>query len=1060
MSLSTRFNPVAPFYGAMIRTARRRRTADLCNHRPNSANALSGRSSLVAASCSCAGAMVLFRAKNSRSAAGRIFRSIAFGFFILVLSKGSFAQSTDNPSDISPTLLFTTSTGITTPLPGACSPSGSLNPASGTFTLNSFTATPSALVAPPVCGNYIDLPPAPPNPGRDVWFRLDPPGGATRFRFTILAGTPPALGQGGAALYEAPSASGPFRLIECSTGGSLAASLPTVEANCITPGNKLYLRVWDKQTRNSTLNFTICVQGQTDATMPPRGAEETACSATLIPVAASTSDNTNIEYVFACEESDGLQSNSEYVGGDLWAKLIVPPSGVVRIFLGRGSVGGGTAYNVGVTTYLSPNCSDPTLFREVGSFTGSLPGSPSTTTQTFQVSCLTPGETLYVRFHSFKAAQTLQRRYGRLRFRWSAGGAAPGTPPANNLPCGAIPLTFDTSCPATPSAAGNSDACNTPGIPAPSCGGFTDTSRDVWYSFTAPASGTVHIEATPGTGFPADPAMALYTTGGNGCNGRFTLIECNAQSGPNNSARIFRTGLIPGQVYFIRAWSEGAVGSFSLCISEPIPPAASCFYVISLFMSGSGTAGTLFMDVTINGVLPATTYATTGDPNETFLISIPNGATAFFEYYTAPGVTGQTTRQVYRLGDPAPLWTTFSGGAIAGPAPAPQFTFTLTNACQPITPPVSDCLGTETVCTPGTEFGNLFGALPPGNNFDLTAVNMGCLDVEDSGIAWMIFRPIEDGTVAFWFDGTTNAPTTDLDFAIWDAGLADYTSALPFINSNICAPNGAPVRCSSARRNYSTGLMPGLEGVFEEGNGGWGWLSPLPVLADHVYLIALVRGAGPVLNVQYQMRWTLYTDASGATSTTMLDCTPLVLPVELLFLQGDARNGEVDLTWATGSEKNSSHFLVERSANAVDFLSIGRVRSTGDSQTRTDYSFTDEDPMAGLNYYRIRPVDLDGSFELSNTIAVMITGNGGRMLVYPNPVHDRMTVSMDLEGNSEVDLYILDALGRVVMERRMAVEVGRNNFSVDTQGLRAGAYLVRVMSDSGLDLGTTRFAKD
>jgi hypothetical protein len=569
----------------------------------------------------------------------------------------------------------------------------------------------------------------------------------------------------------------------------------------------------------------------------------------------------------------------------------------------------------------------------------------------------------------------------------------------------------------------------------------------------------VFIEATAGTSFPADPAMALYTSGGNGCSGRFTLIECNDESGENNSARIIRTGLVPGQVYYVRAWAEGsaAQGSFALCISEPIPPAGTCFYLISLFSPATG--GTLYMDVTINGG-PITTYSTTGDANENFLISIPIGATVFFEYYTSVGFNFFSTRQIYRLGDPTPLWDASNGGPVIGPQPAPIYTFTMTDACQTLTPPVTDCLGAETVCTPLTEFGNLMGSLPPGNNFDLTAINMGCLNVENGGISWLIFRPVIDGTVAFWFDGTTNSPTTDLDFAIWDAGPADYTDALPFVNSDICAPNGPPVRCSSARRNYSTGLMPGLVGVYEEGAGGWGWLSPLPVLADHLYLIALVRGQGVVQNVQYQMRWTMNDDASGNSNTALLGCTPLVLPVELLFFDAQRRGREVDLTWATASEKNSSHFLVERSANAVDFVSIGSVRSVGNSHTRTDYAFTDGDPMAGVNYYRIRPTDLDGTSKLSNTVAVTMTSDGGGLLVYPNPVHDQMTLVLELQGQEYLHLYVLDAIGRSVMERRMMVESGRNAFTIDAKGLRAGAYLIRVMDDTGMVLGTTRFAKD
>ena len=62
----------------------------------------------------------------------------------------------------------------------------------------------------------------------------------------------------------------------------------------------------------------------------------------------------------------------------------------------------------------------------------------------------------------------------------------------------------------------------------------------------------------------------------------------------------------------------------------------------------------------------------------------------------------------------------------------------------------------------------------------------------------------------------------------------------------------------------------------------------------------------------------------------------------------------MDLTWATASEKNSSHFIGERSSDNLDFVSIGRVAAANNSQYRIDYAFTDPQPMGGVNYYRLK----------------------------------------------------------------------------------------------------------
>lgn len=979
------------------------------------------------------------------------------GVILCSISTVAWGQISDNPSDATPSLTFNTTAGLSNTLTTACT-TGSLNPASGDFSLSSTpTSTPVTIAGPAPCGNFMDLPPAAPNAAHDAWFRIDVPATAHRFRVTLIPGTVSPMTNGAMAIYEAPSASGPFRLIECAFGGSSitgSSTQPTLEAGCITAGNKLYVRVWDEATRASTLNFKLCVQGQEVATMPSRGAEETPCAATLLNPSAST--YSIIDYAYTCDETPWLFADSgQYIGGDLWLRLTVPASGTVGMFIYRAATQ--FTNNIAVTAYLASACGTPATYRQVGHFGGSLAATPPATPN-LTVSCLTPGATLYLRIHSFRDAQFSTLRYGKFRIRWTAGPATPA-PPSNNQPCGATALTFGGSCPSVSGPGGNFDACNTPGIPIPPCGTFDGNTRDVWYSFVAPPSGTVHIEATSTTsGFPADPAMALYTTGGNGCNGRFTLIQCDANSGVGYSARIFRSGLVPGHTYYVRAWAEGssAQGTYSICITEPSVAAGSCLYMISLSVLWGG--GTQFMDVTINGGTP-TTYATNGEPNEVFLVSIPNGATVLFEYYNT-GTSTAATRQVYRLGDPVPLWSTTSGGPVAGPTPPPEYTFTLTNACGPIATSLADCLGAETVCTPNTEFGNLFGSIPPGNSYDLTAANMGCLNVENKGIAWLIFRPITDGTVAFWFDGTTNAPTTDLDFAIWDTGPAVFTPSLPNVWGGICAPETPPVRCSSARRNQSTGLQIGMDGLFTEGPGGWGWLAPLPVLQDHIYLIALVRGAGTVPNVQYQMRWTLHTDASGNTSNSMLSCTPMILPVELLFLEAKPEASAVQLNWATGSEKDSDHFIVERSSDGLShFQPIGAVDAVGNSLRRTDYGFRDEQPEQGVNYYRLRQVDSDGTTTLSNVVTAEFSRTADRISMFPNPVNDQLYISLSgSEENHTLQLRIIDATGRVVQTNHL-VDAGRN-LRMEVSGLAPGPYVLVISDDHQVLVGSSTFMKE
>jgi hypothetical protein len=241
-----------------------------------------------------------------------------------------------------------------------------------------------------------------------------------------------------------------------------------------------------------------------------------------------------------------------------------------------------------------------------------------------------------------------------------------------------------------------------------------------------------------------------------------------------------------------------------------------------------------------------------------------------------------------------------------------------------------------------------------------------------------------------------------------------------------------------------------------EGPGGWGWLSPLPVVQDRVYLMAVVRGVNTG-GTGYTLRWTQHVNTSGATAN-ILDCTPIILPMELLFLEAEPVQETVQLKWATGSEKNSGHFVVERSVDGVDFTPIGQVRAAGNSAQRTDYLFVDAAPHKGVNYYRLQLVDLDGSAEPSNVVAVRFGHEDGKLLLFPNPTtNDLYATWMRTGQEGPIAMRIVDVMGRLVETRTMA-SAGQAEH-IGTEALPPGAYQVSVMDATGMTIGSGRFVK-
>ncbi|MEO8067374.1 MAG: M36 family metallopeptidase [Flavobacteriales bacterium] len=161
------------------------------------------------------------------------------------------------------------------------------------------------------------------------------------------------------------------------------------------------------------------------------------------------------------------------------------------------------------------------------------------------------------------------------------------------------------------------------------------------------------------------------------------------------------------------------------------------------------------------------------------------------------------------------------------------------------------------------------------------------------------------------------------------------------------------------------------------------------------------------------------------------------LPVELVDISATAEQAGIVVAWATASENNSERYDVERSADGDGWAIIGSQAAAGNSLARNEYSFLDATPETGVNYYRLRMIDLDGSQERSSTVSA--EWKSGAPLSYPNPSNGGFWVSAT--ANDQIE--ILDALGqsmpyaRTTSDARTWIELVRPV---------TGLYLLRIGS--------------
>ncbi|MFT3884582.1 MAG: T9SS type A sorting domain-containing protein [Flavobacteriales bacterium] len=161
------------------------------------------------------------------------------------------------------------------------------------------------------------------------------------------------------------------------------------------------------------------------------------------------------------------------------------------------------------------------------------------------------------------------------------------------------------------------------------------------------------------------------------------------------------------------------------------------------------------------------------------------------------------------------------------------------------------------------------------------------------------------------------------------------------------------------------------------------------------------------------------------------------LPVELLFFDAQpVGSSAVQLAWATASERDNDHFDVERSTDGRTFMRIVTVVGNGTSMQRIDYGLRDEQPQPGINYYRLKQVDVDGAFVHSEVRPVSIPMNAGTLSVVPNPARDVARLS-GLTAEEAVDVRLFDVAGRPVPMPPVADGL------LDLAALPSGLYVLR-----------------
>ena len=186
-------------------------------------------------------------------------------------------------------------------------------------------------------------------------------------------------------------------------------------------------------------------------------------------------------------------------------------------------------------------------------------------------------------------------------------------------------------------------------------------------------------------------------------------------------------------------------------------------------------------------------------------------------------------------------------------------------------------------------------------------------------------------------------------------------------------------------------------------------------------------------------------DGTGGTGgdvavSTDLEIVEGTLPINLLSFSGKEEKGKVKLSWETAQEINNEYFNIEHSTDGIKFTKIASINSKGNTSTGNKYEYDDNQFVNGNNFYRLKQIDVDGTFTYSPI--VMVKAIAKQISIYPNPVKNEIILNTK-ENIISNKFKIVNLAGKILLSGTLITN------RIDVSSLASSNYFIQIIDKSG-----------
>ena len=225
--------------------------------------------------------------------------------------------------------------------------------------------------------------------------------------------------------------------------------------------------------------------------------------------------------------------------------------------------------------------------------------------------------------------------------------------------------------------------------------------------------------------------------------------------------------------------------------------------------------------------------------------------------------------------------------------------------------------------------------------------------------------------------------------------------------------------------------VPGISNNCFSVNAGGG------ATGTKIYTGIVAPGGIPALSATFERFTGNCGTGSSCGYTQVIPLGGGTLPIKISSFYTKRNGNNVTLNWKSETEINAKEFIIERNMGN-GFAAIGTIAALNNAEGAS-YSFVDNNNSKTVSEYRLKLVDLDATFKLSETRAVKGTGAVSDFTVYPNPSSNGRVNVVFEDGSVSREVSVMDMSGRMVKQYRA---VTNNNITIDN--LTPGMYSIRI----------------